>query len=147
MGSFFAGKICDLIGHRYFIFSSSLLNLIGWLCISYAIDPRMVLIGRFITGVADGFLSSAIPVYVIEIATMKCRGFLGCSFQGFITLGTLFISVCGMFVEWRLLALLCTVPAAILSVTILIFPESPYWLIKKNRHEDAMNALKTFAFK
>lgn len=142
VGSFVTGSACEWLGHRHFLSLSGLLCAIGWLCVSLAINTAMVLVGRFITGFAIGCLSSSVNVYVVEICTMKCRGFLGCSFQGFITLGTLFISVCGMFVDWRLLSQLCIVPALLLSVLILFFPESPFWLVKKGREEEAMRSLR-----
>lgn len=54
VGSFFAGLICDLIGHRYFICISSLLCAIGWLLVAFATNAIMVIIGRFVTGIAVG---------------------------------------------------------------------------------------------
>ena len=142
VGSFFAGNICEWLGHRVFLCLSGLLCALGWLCVSLAINTNMVLVGRFVTGLAIGCLSSSVNVYIVEISTMKYRGFLGCNFQVFIVLGILSISVAGVFVEWRLLSQLCIIPAVLLSILIFFFPESPFWLVKKGREEEALQSLK-----
>ena len=37
----------------------------------------MMYIGRFITGLCSGYVSTAAPVYISEIAQPEIRGFLG----------------------------------------------------------------------
>ena len=41
------------------------------------------IIGRFITGLATGFISVGAPNYIGEVATPDIRGFLGAAFQMF----------------------------------------------------------------
>ena len=142
IGSFIAGNICDWMGHRWFLFFSGLLSAGGWLFISLAINTNMVLVGRFITGFAIGCLSSSVNVYISEISTMKHRGWLGCCFSVFIVFGILGDSVAGLFVNWRMLSELCVIPPMLLSILILFFPESPHWLVKKDREHDALKSLK-----
>lgn len=54
------------------------------------------------------------------------------------------MSICGILsIEWRLLAILCTIPAFLIALLILLFPESPFWLAKKGRSESViLNSLK-----
>lgn len=47
-----------------------------------------------------------------------------------------------MFFDFRMLSLFCCLPSFLLILLIFFFPESPHWLIKKQRESDALKALK-----
>jgi len=125
----------------------------------------MLVVGRFINGLSVGICSAQVPVYITEIAPPSKRGRLvGCQQCEFITLprhisiltyrqgaitwgilimfyisyGCSFINGTGAFrVPWGLQM----IPAIFLFIAMLFLPESPRWLAKQDRWEDAVGVL------
>jgi MFS family permease len=104
----------------------------------------MLVVGRFINGLAVGICSAQIPVYVSELAPPSKRGRLvGCQ-QWAITWGILIMfyisfgcsyiqSTASFRIPWGLQA----VPGVILYFALYLLPESPRWLAQHDRWEDA----------
>src|SRR5437762_5617852 len=107
----------------------------------------MLIIGRILNGVAVGICSAQVPVYISELAPPSKRGRLvgfqqwaitwgiaimfyisyGCSFIGLNTTN----STAAFRVPWGLQML----PALFLVFALMVMPESPRWLAKKDRWE------------
>jgi MFS family permease len=107
----------------------------------------MLIIGRVISGVSVGIASTTIPLYQAEITLPSIRGRLvsvqqwsitwGILIQYFIQFGCSYIHGSASFrIPWGLQA----IPAIILSVGMLSFPESPRWLL--DHHRCALSAAK-----
>jgi hypothetical protein len=79
--------------------------------------------------------------YVAEITVPSLRGILSSTAGVAVICGILAQFLLGTFLNWRVVALVsCAVP--ITSFVLLFFvPESPYWLILKNRHDDAKKCI------
>jgi len=100
----------------------------------------MLVVGRVISGYAVGLASSVVPVYQSEIAAPAIRGRLvsfqqwsitwGILLQYFVQFGCSYMNGAASFrIPWGLQM----IPAIILSLGMLIFPESPRWLIDHGR--------------
>ncbi|OEL17205.1 Sugar transporter ERD6-like 4 [Dichanthelium oligosanthes] len=111
-------------------------NIIGWLAISFAKDSSFLFMGRLLEGFGVGVISYTVPVYIAEIAPQDQRGVLGAVFQLSVTIGILFAYLFGMFVPWRILAVLGILPCTILIPGLFFVPESPRWLAKMGKMED-----------
>eukprot|EP00298_Acanthocystis_sp_HF-20_P011945 c19649_g1_i1.p1 GENE.c19649_g1_i1~~c19649_g1_i1.p1 ORF type:complete len:368 (+),score=113.09 c19649_g1_i1:517-1620(+) len=107
----------------------------------------MLIIGRLIVGLAIGFSSHATPLYIAEVSPSHIRGKLVSSFNAFIVAGQVFAALIdgGFFYVkegWRYMLGF----AAILSITqyygFLYLPESPRWMLKVNREQDATKILQ-----
>lgn len=81
-GSIIGGPLNCRFGHRRFLFVVGVGCAVGWLVIAFANHVWLVLLGRAITGFCGGLICVSVPVYIVDIATIGSRGFLGCSFQG-----------------------------------------------------------------
>ncbi|EJD47921.1 general substrate transporter [Auricularia subglabra TFB-10046 SS5] len=108
-----------------------------------------VAIGRFVAGIGIGGLSAAVPMYQAESAPKQIRGTLTATYQLFITFGILvayLISLAtrptGNSASWRIVIAIGLIWAVFLGVGILFMPESPRWLLRKDRDEDARNSLR-----
>ncbi|KAJ1023439.1 hypothetical protein NDA16_003056 [Ustilago loliicola] len=103
-----------------------------------------VAIGRLVTGLGVGALSSAVPLYQSETVPRQVRGALVGTYQLFITLGIL-LAYCtnigtrgyGNSGQWRVPIALGIFFSSILAVGILFCPESPRWLAARGRNEEA----------
>lgn len=120
----------------------SILLLTGWLLIAYAPSLPFIYIGRFVTGICVGLICVVTPMYIVEIATPNVRGNLGCRFQLFICIGIILVSVLGKFLTWNWVAICASGVAVISPLLMLFMPESPCWLLKKERHSEAASAIR-----
>ncbi|KAI9154884.1 High-affinity glucose transporter [Paramyrothecium foliicola] len=138
----------DMIGRKMTIFSGSVVSLLGSSLQAGAINIPMLIVGRFIGGVAVGMLTSTIPMYASEISIPKWRGALSGLLQWFLSWGFLVAQWLGYgcafnngAFSWRFpLAFQC-VPALVLVTGIWFLQESPRWLMEKDKHEEARNVL------
>ena len=58
-----------------------------------------------------------------------------------VTLGILYTYTLGAFLCWQWLALASAIPALSFSVLIIFAPESPSYLVSKEKYEKARNTL------
>ncbi|RVW51831.1 Sugar transporter ERD6-like 6 [Vitis vinifera] len=106
VGAIASGQIAEYIGRKGSLMIASIPNIIGWLAISFAQDSSFLYMGRLLEGFGVGVISYTVPVYIAEISPQNMRGGLGSVNQLSVTLGILLAYVLGLFVNWRVLAVL-----------------------------------------
>ncbi|GER46509.1 major facilitator superfamily protein [Striga asiatica] len=99
-------------------------------------DTSFLYMGRLLEGFGVGIISYTVPVYIAEIAPQNLRGGLGSVNQLSVTIGIMLSYLLGLFVDWRLLAVLGILPCLILIPGLFFIPESPRWLAKMGMTED-----------
>lgn len=107
--------------------------------------------GRFFAGLGVGFLTMMIPLYQSELAHPSIRGRITALQQFMLGVGALVASWVGYgtFIaypqtsskQWRIPLGIQIIPAAILGALILLFPESPRWLIQHGKKEQGLKNL------
>nr|KJB63649.1 hypothetical protein B456_010G009900 [Gossypium raimondii] len=105
-------------------------------------DSSFLYMGRLLEGFGVGIISYTVPVYIAEIAPQNLRGSLGSVNQLSVTLGIMLAYLLGLFVEWRILAVLGILPCTILIPGLFFIPESPRWLAKMGMTEDFETSLQ-----
>lgn len=99
--------------------------------------------GRLLSGLAAGAIFVLVPLYTTEIADEKSRGVLGSFFIFSINLGTLLMFVTGAYTSYRVNALIMMVLPIVFLVTFyLVNPETPQYLFKKGKVQEAEKCLK-----
>ncbi|KAK3277944.1 hypothetical protein CYMTET_14081 [Cymbomonas tetramitiformis] len=153
-GSILAGLYSDRFGRRRGALYIACIQLVGAavaaLPLFLPIKTLMpIFVGRFLTGLANGYLSCAIPTYVCETAVAHYRGAIEASFQLFITVGILIAYVINWVyvpdhaIGWKISMAWQVVPSAIFMCAVAWLPESPRWLvIYGNDPQAASNALR-----
>ncbi|KAK8683768.1 hypothetical protein V6N13_039818 [Hibiscus sabdariffa] len=143
VGAIASGQIAEYIGRKGALMIAAIPNIIGWLAISFATvgsDDLCYLSLMKLFWVLEGFgvgiISYTVPVYIAEIAPQNLRGSLGSVNQLSVTLGIMLAYLLGLFVEWRILAVLGILPCTILIPGLFFIPESPRWLAKMGMTED-----------
>ncbi|KAF9688523.1 hypothetical protein SADUNF_Sadunf02G0205900 [Salix dunnii] len=106
VGAIASGQIAEYIGRKGSLMIAAIPNIIGWLAISFAKDSSFLYMGRLLEGFGVGIISYTVPVYIAEIAPQNLRGALGSVNQLSVTIGILLAYLLGLFVEWRILAVL-----------------------------------------
>ncbi|KAK4032248.1 general substrate transporter [Parachaetomium inaequale] len=124
----------DWLGRRRTIFAGSAVSCLGASLQAGAVSIPMMIVGRFVGGVAVGILTSTIPMYAGELSEAHW-GFLVAQWLGF---GCSFVS---SSFSWRFPLAFQNVPSLILLVGSFFLNESPRWLMEKDKHEEARAVL------
>ncbi|XP_033757519.1 solute carrier family 2, facilitated glucose transporter member 8-like [Pecten maximus] len=140
-GGPFAGYCIERFGRKFTITLSSIIFATGGMIIANANYVSSLYIGRFLVGWASGQTTVCVPVYIAEIATKSLRGFLGSCVQLSVTIGILMAYMGGMTLGWSRLAVVGSVPALATIIAMYFLPETPRWLLMKNRRQAALSAL------
>ncbi|XP_050499245.1 facilitated trehalose transporter Tret1-2 homolog isoform X2 [Diabrotica virgifera virgifera] len=136
------GYICDLIGRKWGCLLTLIPFTVGWLLVIFSSSVSVIYVGRFLTGLAGGSFCVAAPIYTAEIAQASIRGALGSYFQLLLTVGILIVYVGGAWMHPKDLAILSAVIPIVFAVVFFFQPETPIYLMKKNRPEEAKKALQ-----
>ncbi|CAN6935775.1 unnamed protein product [Brassica oleracea] len=142
VGAIASGQIAEYIGRKGSLMIAAIPNIIGWLCISFAKDTSFLYMGRLLEGFGVGIISYTVPVYIAEIAPQNMRGGLGSVNQLSVTIGIMLAYLLGLFVPWRILAVLGTLPCIVLIPGLFFIPESPRWLAKMGMTDDFETSLQ-----
>ena len=76
---------------------------------------------------------SYLGVYTAETVHPKIRNNLTILPSIFVGLGMLFVWIIGYLVTWRITAYILALPNILIFLSLLLLPESPYWLIEANK--------------
>jgi sugar porter (SP) family MFS transporter len=102
-------------------------------------------VGRFVVGFGVGVASVAAPLYAAEMAPKESRGRYVSTYQLAITIGILIAyvvdDVLSSSANWRLMLGGAAVPGFLLIVVMLAMPETPRWLMRAGRRQDAAASL------
>ena len=134
-------------GRKKAIISAAVVFTVGAIVMGAAPNKEVLLVGRIVLGMGIGMASMCVPVYMAETSPEDIRGFLGASFQVMICFGQVTSAlVDALFskvsVGWRWDFGLAAIPGVILLLGFFFCPESPRWLVKEGRIEEARAVLK-----
>lgn len=148
-----AGYIADKIGRKKTLLITAFLFAISAIGSALANDFTEFVIARIIGGIGVGAASMLSPLYISEIAPASKRGMLVSLYQLAIVIGINIVvffnykiaqfSTVEWNVEmgWRYMVGSEVVPAALFFIALFFVPESPRWLSKQGREEEALEVL------
>ncbi|KAF8008310.1 hypothetical protein BT93_K2095 [Corymbia citriodora subsp. variegata] len=142
VGAILSGHMAEYFGRKGSLMIAAVPNVMGWLAISFAKDSLFLYIGRLLGGFGVGVISYVVPVYIAEISPQNIRGTLGSVNQLSVTVGVLLAYLVGIFVNWRILAILGSLPCLILIPGLFFIPESPRWLAKMGLNKEFVASLQ-----
>ncbi|KAF2179762.1 general substrate transporter [Zopfia rhizophila CBS 207.26] len=144
--------LSDVVGRRGTMFLGNFLTIAAALLQGLAINMPMFMAGRFILGFGSCLVASCSPQYMAEIAPVHLRGrlvgIMGATFQvGSIVMNAALIGFSQMSgnIAWRVPLLLeAALPTIVCLFIYLIVPESPRYLVKKGKIEQARQVVATY---
>jgi MFS family permease len=89
----------------------------------------------------SGFMEAPIVTYVGEICQPSIRGILTSCAGVAVMIGFSTVFFLGGITTWRITALICCSIPIVTAIAICFVPETPYWLMSKNRKEEARRSL------
>jgi putative MFS transporter len=147
-GAFFFGRLADRIGRRNILVLTVAMDAVFGLASVFAQDFTVLLVLRFLTGVAVGGTLPVDYAMMAEFLPPKNRGRWLVWLEGFWAVGTIIIAVTawiaasqGAAAPWRWIFAIAAIPAMIGIVLRLWVPESPMYLVRKRREAEARSVL------
>ena len=146
LGAVVAGRLSSLLGRKRLLLISGLSFVAGSLLCSIATNASTLIVARFVLGLAIGIASFTAPLYLAEVAPEKYRGAMISLYGFMLTVGVLaaFISdtLFSAHGQWRWMLGVIAIPGALFLLGILSLPDSPSWLVMKDRADEAHTVLR-----
>jgi len=146
-GAAIAGAVSDRIGRRRFLLISAVLFFVSGLGCAIPQNLVQFLVFRFVGGLAIGSASIVSPLYISEISPARMRGALVSVNQLAIVTGILLAYFINWVLvgagphNWRWMFATGALPAVVFFGLVLRVPESPRWLVKQGREDEARDVL------
>ena len=165
IASLFAGTLADLLGRKKMMLIGGLMFLVSILLIFVSKGYLALLSGRILMGLSGGVVCVVVPLYMAECLPTEFRGRGTSVFQLLMTLGfvlaafiaTFFANVHEAAVKaaladpekifaaddsaWRYMFLTACIPGVLFTFAAIIVSESPRWLFRRNRLDEARRIL------
>ena len=150
IGSIAVGKPADIVGRREILFMLSVLFFISAIGCSLAWGWWSFMTFRFLGGLAVGGASVVSPMYIAELSPAKYRGRLVAITQFNIVFGILLAYLSNYIIgslhigahECRWMFGVMAFPALAFFFLLFLTPQSPRWLIAKQRVDEARSVFK-----
>jgi SP family arabinose:H+ symporter-like MFS transporter len=148
-----AGTVADYLGKKKGLALCALCFTLSSVGMIFASDLHQFVLWRLIGGVGIGAASVISPNYIAEIAPTRVRGRCVTLYQLGIVVGILAAVFVNMLIQrmgdeawntstgWRWMFLAGVVPAMLFGLMILPAVESPRWLMKMGRRDQAIEVL------
>ena len=163
-GAMASGTLSDRFGRKRLLILSAGLFLVSAIASTIPSTPAALIAARLVGGLGVGFASMLAPLYISELSPPHLRGRMVALYQFAITVGVLaayfsnaFLlhlaenygelfgqgALHWIFVDelWRGMFGAEVLPASLFLLLLLAVPESPRWLTKQEREDEATSIL------
>jgi SP family myo-inositol transporter-like MFS transporter 13 len=163
ISTLFAGVLADGMGRKWLMAASGVLFVASIPIIALSHGYGYLVFGRLLQGVSAGLIGVVVPLYLAECLGASSRGKGTGIFQWLLTLGIVIAAVIGMYFSyrvaevakigdpvrllafkdtaWRSIFWVSLPPGILFVIGSFIVAESPRWLHRKGRIDEARTAL------
>ncbi|TNN13690.1 Facilitated trehalose transporter Tret1 [Schistosoma japonicum] len=146
-GGLLSAHMLSTAGRRYTLLVSCVPTLLGWLWMYMCSDSvyqnafpvNLFIFGRVLTGFGAGLCIPSVATYMLEVSPTKIRGIIGSLPQVGIVTGICISFFMAMFMLWEQIAFINAIVSCAILVLVWFLPESPKWLRKIGRNQEADN--------
>ena len=165
-GSLISGALSDKLGRKLLLLVSALLFGVSSVLTGWASTFLLFVVWRILGGVAIGMASNLSPMYIAEVAPANMRGRLVAINQLTIVVGILGAQIVNWLIAvklphavpdgaslemirqtwnsnlgWRWMFTAVTAPSLLFLIGACLIPESPRWLVKNGKADEARRIL------
>ncbi|KAF2230988.1 general substrate transporter [Viridothelium virens] len=148
-GALFVSFSLELLGRKSTVIISDAIFILGAILCTVAQNQLgLIYAGRLLSGLGVGGLAAVTPIYIAEISPPAIRGRL----IGFIESSYQIGSVVGFWINygivhhidptksmsWRIPMAVQMIPTGLMAIFVPLLKESPTWLVKRGREEQAV---------
>jgi MFS transporter, SP family, solute carrier family 2 (myo-inositol transporter), member 13 len=159
----FSGLLADWMGRKPLMILSGCAFVVSIPVIALASGYGPLLFGRLLQGASGGLIGVVVPLYLAECLAASSRGKGTAIFQWMLTLGIVAAALMGMYFSyrvdavaklgdaaalfrfkdhaWRSIFWVSLPPGVVFLLGSLFVTESPRWLFRRGRKEEAQAAL------
>jgi MFS transporter, SP family, xylose:H+ symportor len=147
IGCLMAGSIAEKYGRRPGLMLAAIIFAGSALAMAFSGSLSMFIAMRLMAGIGVGMASLLSPLYIAEISPTAVRGRNVAINQLTIVVGILLTNLVNYFLAdngadaWRWMFGLGFIPSFFFFIGVLWLPESPRWLLKAGREEEAHKVL------
>jgi MFS family permease len=163
ISTLFAGMLADWMGRKWLMAASGILFVASIPAIALSHGYGFLVLGRLLQGVSAGLIGVVVPLYLAECLGASSRGKGTGIFQWLLTLGIVAAAFIGMYFSfrvaevaklgdaarllafkdtaWRSIFWVSLPPGIMFVIGSFIVAESPRWLHRKGRIDEARAAL------
>jgi SP family myo-inositol transporter-like MFS transporter 13 len=163
ISTLFAGLLADWMGRKWLMAASGVLFVASIPIIALSHGYGYLVLGRLLQGLSAGLIGVVVPLYLAECLGASSRGKGTGIFQWLLTLGIVIAALIGIYFSyrvdqvaklgdaarllafkdtaWRSIFWVSLPPGLLFVIGSLVVAESPRWLHRKGRIEDARAAL------
>ncbi|KAF3056564.1 Sugar transporter STL1 [Daldinia childiae] len=151
IGCMIGGYIGDRFGRINTIAVGAIWGIIGASLQCSSMNSDWMIGSRFVNGIGTGILNSIVPVWASELADYSSRGaFIAMEFTlnifgvvvaYWLGFGLSYVDGGNSAFRWRFPIAFQIIPLLFLLFSCFFFPESPRWLCKAEREEEALYVL------
>ena len=161
ISSLFAGMLSEWLGRKKVIIISALLFTLSIPVICFSNNVyAMLMAGRLLQGASAGLVGVVVPMYLAECLDAQSRGKGTGMFQFLLTVGLVFAAVVGIVttawvgaatdvtvsladksMAWKTIFWCSALPGLILFLGAFKLKESPRWLYRRGREDEALISL------
>ena len=153
LGAAGAGAISDRFGRKKVLILSAVLFFVSAIGTAVPTTLTMFILFRIFAGLGIGAASISSPLYIAEITPARIRGRMVSINQFAIVSGISIVFFVNYFIAlqgdelwnqnhgWRWMFASGALPALVLLVLLFLVPESPRWLTKQGREDEALGIL------
>ncbi|MES2731858.1 MAG: sugar porter family MFS transporter [Bacteroidota bacterium] len=148
VGALLAGKLAEAYGRKYVLIGCAILFALSGLGAGLATSLNVFVAFRLLGGLGVGAAAMVSPMYIAEMAPASWRGRLVSLYQLAIVTGILLAYLSNYALadlgenNWRWMFASQTFPAVLFLLLLFLVPETPRWLVKKGRSEEARLVLQ-----
>ncbi|EXJ91552.1 hypothetical protein A1O3_00100 [Capronia epimyces CBS 606.96] len=149
-GTLISGWTADRFGRLNGFRFAAVLGIVGAAIQAGSVNVPMYLVARVITGLAAGNTLAAMPTYYAEVSPPRSRGMMTGAHGSFINTGYLLAGWIGFgcyhapstTFSWRFPNAVLGLLGLVLMTGTFFIPESPRWLVQRDRGEQAYAILR-----
>ncbi|MEX0566453.1 sugar porter family MFS transporter [Raoultella terrigena] len=147
--------INNALGRKKALLISGLLVFLAGIFTAFPYNFTLFILFRIIGGIGVGLGSATAPVYIGEISAQEIRGKTLGFYQMMIAFGILLVYLVNALVaaqapdqawatqySWRFMLGAMALPGCLFMILVCFLPESPRWLMGKNRDAEANKIMK-----
>ncbi|XP_054799090.1 probable plastidic glucose transporter 1 isoform X2 [Prosopis cineraria] len=147
IGSISSGSLVDKLGCCRTFQIDAIPLILGAILSANAHSLDEILWGRFLVGLGIGVNTVLVPIYISEVAPTNYRGALGSLCQIGTCLGIITSLSLGIPSEtdphwWRTILYIASIPGLFVALGMQFAVDSPRWLCKAGRVEDAKTVVR-----
>lgn len=147
VGAFGSGSLTDRYGRKRVLIMVALFFAISCLITALSVSPVVFVSARVLGGLAVGAASVLSPMYVAEVSPPEKRGMLVSVYQLAIVFGILVSYLINYLLHdvehnWRWMFAVGIIPSIAFFIGLFFIPETPRWLYKAGRVEEARQVLE-----